>query len=65
MATKDTKDTKATKATRATRATKLECEGDAPENWKDDVILERNAKGAVVEITVPDDEEVKDNAAND
>lgn len=59
MATKDTKTTK------ATRATKLECEGDAPKNWKDNVILERNAKGTVVEITVPDDEEVNDNATND
>lgn len=44
----------------------FEREGDAPENWKTDMILQRNAAGEVVEIDVPDDtEEVTDDAGND
>ena len=39
---------------------------DAPENWKTDVILQRNTAGDVVEIDVPDDtEEVTEDAGND
>lgn len=44
----------------------FERECDAPENWKTDVILQRNTAGDVVEIDVPDDsEEVTEDAGND
>lgn len=44
----------------------FERECDAPENWKTNKILQRNAAGDVVEIDVPDDtEEVKEDAGND
>lgn len=44
----------------------FEREGDAPENWENNIILQRNTAGDVVEVEVPDDtEEVKNDAGND
>lgn len=45
---------------------KYERESDAPENWENNVILQRNAAGEVAEVEVPDDaEEVTGDAEND
>jgi len=43
----------------------LEHECYAPENWKSNVILRRNANGDVEEVTIPDDEEVTDHVGDD
>jgi hypothetical protein len=43
-----------------------ERESDAPANWENNVILQRNAAGEVVEVEVPDDaEEVTGDVEND
>ena len=34
----------------------LEKEGDAPENWVSNTILERDGKGNIIEREIPDDE---------
>ena len=43
----------------------LEQEGDMPEGWENNIILRRDGRGRVIEVEVPDDEEVDDSAAND
>lgn len=43
----------------------LERESDAPAEWRNNVIYERDGRGRVVEVVVHDDEEVDENAAND
>ena len=43
----------------------LEREANAPENWETEVILQRDGKGNVVNVAVPDDEEASDDAEND
>ena len=43
----------------------LEREADAPNDWQSNSILERDGKGRVFEVMVPDDEEVGDNATDD
>ena len=43
----------------------LERESDAPNRWEGNVILERDGKGIVFEVVVPDDEEAEENAADD
>lgn len=40
----------------------LERESDAPEDWQDEMILMRDARGRVIEVAVPDDEEVDEDA---
>ena len=47
---------------------RLEREGDAPEDWATDKVLERDADGNICEVEVPDDpdaEEVDDDADDD
>ena len=43
----------------------LERESDAPENWETEVILQRDGRGNVVSVDVPDDEEASDDAEKD
>lgn len=43
----------------------LEREADAPDDWQSNSILERDGKGRVLEVIVPDDEEAEENAADD
>lgn len=43
----------------------LEREGGEPENWVTDVILQRDGKGNVASVDVPDDEEENDDVDND
>lgn len=43
----------------------LEHEGDAPIDWQSETILERDGKGRVFEVFVPDDEGDDEDAADD
>lgn len=43
----------------------LEREADAPKDWQGNFILERDGKGRVYEVIVPDDEEAEEHAADD
>ena len=43
----------------------LEHEGDAPIDWQSETILERDGKGNVFEVIVPDDEDGDADVAND
>lgn len=42
----------------------LEREGDAPENWETEVILQRDGRGNVLNVDVPDDEEANEDAGD-
>lgn len=42
----------------------LERESDAPNGWEGNIILERDGRGRVFEVVVPDDEEAEKNAAD-
>jgi len=48
----------------AKRSLILEQEGNAPDNWEPVAIL-RRVNGATVELDIPDDEEVGDDACDD
>ena len=43
----------------------LERESDMPIGWNSNVIFERDCKGNVIELAIPDDEEVTDIVGND
>lgn len=43
----------------------FEIECDAPENWETENILQRDGKGNVLSVDIPDDEEVDEYAEHD
>ena len=43
----------------------LERESDPPANWVSNVIMCRDGRGNIVEVAVPDDEEVADDDSDD
>ena len=43
----------------------LEQESDAPEDWEPNSVFVRDGKGRLIELNIPDDEEVGENVAND